>query len=230
VRSVAGLSLGGGLRQRRRPWRSVDVAVIDLETTGLDPEVDAIVSFGIVPITRGVVRLDRAVYRVIDPGRPLPPDVVAIHGIRPRDLQGAASLDDVVSELRAALDGHVVVAWTSWVESAFLARALGGSATAWSRRIVDVRRLAMLVDHLEGVHPSPAVSEPLPATAQRFGVPPDREHHALWDAFVTAQLFVVVATRLERHGRGRLGAIEAAGVGRLRLDARRPAASPATPG
>lgn len=205
------------------------MAVVDLETTGLDPERDRIVSFGVVPVRRGMARLDAATYRVVDPDREVPPEVVAIHGIRPRDLDDAPRLDQVRSELRAALDGHVVVAWTSWVESEFLARALGGSASAWSRRIVDVRRLAMLADHLEDLHPSPAVSEPLQATAERFGVPPDHEHHALWDAFVTAQLFVVVATRLERHGRGRLGAIEAAGVGRLRLDARRPAASPATP-
>lgn len=218
---IAGLRLGGGFRERRRSWRSVDMAVLDLETTGLDPTRDAIVSFGVVPVIGGAARLDRAVYRVVEPVRTVPSDVVAIHGIRPADLVDAPTLPDVADELRAALEHRVVVAWTSWVEAAFLSGGIGGSANAWSRRIVDVRRLAMLEDHLRGRHPSPAVSEPLSTTAERFGVPPDVEHHALWDAFVTAQLLLVLATHLERRGRGRMGAIEAAGVGRVRLDPRR---------
>ena len=223
MRRVGGVALGGGIRRRRRPWRSVEMAVLDLETTGLDPVTDAIVSFGVVPVIGGAVRWDRSVYRVVDPGRPVSPDVVAVHGIRPVDVGSAAPLSSIAGELRAALEHRVLVAWTSWVEAAFLAGALGGSAGTWSRRIVDVRRLAMLEDHLRGRHPSPAISEPLSATAERFGVPPEREHHALWDAFVTAELLIVLATHLERRGRGRLGAIEAAGVGRLRLDPRRSA-------
>ncbi|HSL09813.1 MAG TPA: 3'-5' exonuclease [Actinomycetota bacterium] len=230
MRRLGGVTLGGGVWDRRGSWRSVPFAAIDLETTGLDPERDAIVSFGVVPVDRGQARLDRAVSRVVDPGRPMSPDVVAIHGIRPRDLDGAAPLAHLRDDLRSALEGRVVVAWTSWVESAFLARALGGTARAWSRRIVDVRRLAILEDHLAGRNPSPAVSASLGATAERFGVPPDRAHHALWDAFVTAQLLLVVATRLERRGRGRLGALVAAGTGRVPLDPRRPPAPSVTPG
>jgi DNA polymerase III epsilon subunit-like protein len=229
VKRVGGAILGGGVLQRRRSWRSVGFAVVDLETTGLDPERDAIVSIGVVPVDGGVARLDRALSHIIDPGRPMAPDVVAIHGIRPHDLDGAVSLEAVADELRSALDRRVVVAWTSWVEAAFLARALGGTASAWSRRIIDVRRLAILEDHLAGRTPSPAVSSSLSVTAARFGVPPDRPHHALWDAFVTAQLLLVVATRLERRGRGHLGALEAAGAGRVPLDPRRPPLAPVTP-
>jgi DNA polymerase-3 subunit epsilon len=228
VKRAGGLRLGGGWAQRRRPWRSASFAVVDLETTGLDPDRDAIVSFGVVPVEAGVARLDRATYRVVDAQRQMSPDAVAVHGIRPCDLEGAASLGDVVGELRSALEGRVVVAWTSWVESVFLARALGGSASAWARRIVDVRRLAILEDHLAGRNPSPAVSASLVATAERFGVPPDRAHHALWDAFMTAELLLVVATRLERRGRARLGALEAAGAGRVPLDPRRPSVAPVT--
>lgn len=219
---LGGPHRAGGPLRRRRSWRSVPFAVIDLETTGLDPARDAIVSFGVVPVEGAMARLDRAVTRVVDPGRPMSADAVAIHGLRPHDVDGAACLDDVLDDLRSALDGRVVVAWTSWVEATFLARALGGTANAWSRRIVDVRRLAILDDHLAGRNPSPAASASLSATAARSGVPPDRAHHALWDAFVTAQLFLVLATRLERRGRGRLGALTAAGTGRLPLDPRRP--------
>ena len=96
MRRLGGLALAGGWKLRRRPWRAASFAVVDLETTGLDPDRDAIVSFGVVPLDGGVVRLDRATYRVVDPVRPMSAEAVAIHGIRPRDVEGAASLDDVV--------------------------------------------------------------------------------------------------------------------------------------
>lgn len=56
----------------------------------------------------------------------------------------------------------------------------------------------------------------LAQNAGRFGVPLERAHHARWDAFVTAQLFMVAASRLEGHGVSRLGALLRSGQRRLR--------------
>jgi len=228
---VGEVALGGGLADRRRSWRRTRFAAVDLETTGLDPARDAIVAYGVVPVEDALVRLDLARGGLVAAGRPVTRRAVEVHGIRPVDLVDARPVAEAGAALREALEGTVPLAWTSWVEAAFLPGALGGRPSAWFRRIVDVRRLAMLLDHLLGRQPSPAATEALAATAARFGVPPDLEHHALWDAFVTAQLFVVVATHLERLRRGSVGALVSAGVGRTRLDPRRPpVASPAPVG
>jgi DNA polymerase III epsilon subunit-like protein len=40
--------------------------------------------------------------------------------------------------------------------------------------------------------------ESLMTAAERFGVPPEAAHHALADAFVTAQLFLVTRALLDR--------------------------------
>ena len=42
----------------------------------------------------------------------------------------------------------------------------------------------------------------LSAAATRFGVPVEQTHHALDDAFMTAELFLVAANALEARGRG----------------------------
>jgi DNA polymerase III epsilon subunit-like protein len=42
-------------------------------------------------------------------------------------------------------------------------------------------------------------------------VPVVRTHHALGDALITARLFLVLATRLERLGAGRVPDLERAG-------------------
>lgn len=221
-RGLGGVRLRGSRADRALPWRRVPFACIDLETTGLDPRYDALVSFGVIPVADGRVRLDRGRYRLVHPGRPMPPHVVTIHRIRPADLAEAPPLDAVEGELRDSLRDAVPVAWTSWVEAAFLARALGGSARAWEHRIVDVRRLVIAVDHLAGVEPSPAARESLAATSERYGVPPDLEHHALWDAFVTAQLFLICASRLEAAGRGTVGDLVRLGRGRRLGEVLRP--------
>jgi DNA polymerase III subunit epsilon len=211
VSHVDGVVLGGGYLVRRAYWRRVDYASLDLETTGLDPDRDAIVSFGVVPIDQGRVRLDAASYRVVAPGVQMSSRSISVHGIRPADLVEAPPFSQVADELRSVLWRRVILAWAAWVESAFLSNALGGRAVAWQRHIVDVRRLAGLVDALKGRGRAGAMNETLAEMAERFGVPVDRTHHALWDAFVTAQLFLVLATRLEALGRGRLGALLRAG-------------------
>jgi DNA polymerase III epsilon subunit-like protein len=66
---------------------------------------------------------------------------------------------------------------------------------------VDVLRLAVLADRIDGsVHLSGDYA--LAAAAKRYGVPMERPHHALDDALTTAQLFLVLATRLSKHGYG----------------------------
>lgn len=191
-------------RMAWRSWRDVSFASVDVETTGLDPARDAIVSFGVVPVEAGRARLDAAVYREARPHVELSRRSVTIHGIRPVDLDKAPSLSDVVEEMRQALRGRVILAWTAWVEAHFLAQALDGRPRRWERKIIDVRRLVSWLDALEGRGRGQVDGEELADTAARFGVPVEDAHHALWDALMTAELFLVVATRLEAMGRGRL--------------------------
>ena len=191
-------------RMAWRLWRDVPFASVDVETTGLDLARDAIVSFGVVPVEAGRVRLDAALYRETRPDVELSGRSVTVHGIRPVDLDGAPPLSDVVEEVRLALRGRVILAWTAWVEAHFLARAMGGRPRRWQREIIDVRRLVSWLDALDGRGPRVVDGEELVDTAGRFGVPAEDPHHALWDALMTAELFLVVATRLEDMGRGRL--------------------------
>lgn len=206
---IGGVTLAGSGRHRRLSWREIPYASLDFETTGLDPSRDAVVSYGVVPVRSGRVRIDEGVYRVVDPGVQVSPKAVTVHGIRPADQAGAPRIAEVAGELRGALSRSVVVAWTSWVEAAFLARSLGGRVRAWERHIVDVRRLAAWVGLTEAGRWNGEAT--LEETAERFEVPFDRAHHALWDAFVTAELFVVLATRMERRDQGEAGRIMWAG-------------------
>jgi len=186
-------------RLRRAGWREVEFASLDFETTGLDYDHDAVLSFGVVPIRGGRVLLREAVHQLVVPHVPPSPTSMTIHHILPADLAGAPSLVEAQQVLRSALAGRFLLAWYADVEIAFLARVFGTRRGSWRRRTVDARRLVLALEGLPG-----DTRETLTRTAERYGVPVSSPHHALDDALVTAQLFLVLATRLEERGRSRV--------------------------
>jgi DNA polymerase-3 subunit epsilon len=186
---------------RRRPWIEAEFASLDFETTGLDPDRDAVVSFGVVPVRHGRVILAESEYREIAPEVPLTARSIVVHGLRPLDLQGAPTLSQVLSDLHASLERRYLLAWSADVEAGFPSRAFGGSGRWWRRRIVDVLLLAQIADRLEGRAARPGDYN-LTTAAARLGSPVHSPHHALDDALTTAQIFLVLATKLSTRGYG----------------------------
>jgi DNA polymerase III subunit epsilon len=183
--------LGGG------PWRRAPYASLDFETTGLDLDGDDIISFGVIPIEGGRILPGHSTYREVRPDRPLKPASIAVHGLRPVDLEEASALGTVVDDLRDALAGRYLLAWAAEIEAAFLARVFGRRSSWWRKQIIDVLRLALLVERTDdGRHKDFSLT----AVADRLGVPVERPHHALDDALTTAEVFLVLLPALERQG------------------------------
>lgn len=178
------------------PWRSVELVSLDFEATGLDLRRDRIISFGTVPIRRGGIELADSVYQLVDPGSVRPsPESVTVHGLRAVDLVGAPSVQMARTALCRSIDHRFLVTWWAPVEAAFLDVLFGGGRQAWMRRAVDVRDLVL------GLEGRSAAQLTLGQAAERFGVPVASPHNAFDDALVTAQLFLVTATKLGKRAR-----------------------------
>ena len=180
---------------RRHAWRDAEFASLDFEATGLDFARDTIVSFGVVPVRSGRVILRDAVHQLVDPT--VPPSVTSqkIHELRPQDLAGSPRLEDAKPALRDAIAGTHLLVWYADVEVHFLSAIFGRSPAYWRRRTIDVRNLAIAADGA----PTSARKEfgyGLTWAAGRLGVPVADPHDALDDALVTAQAFLILATRL----------------------------------
>jgi DNA polymerase III subunit epsilon len=182
---------------RSRPWREVEFASLDFETTGLDRERDAVVSFGVVPVRGGRVVVGEAVHQLVLPEVPASAESMRIHGILPKDLADAQPFPVAGQTLRLALAGRFVLAWFAGVEIGFLCRLYGGGRRSWVRRTIDVRQMAIELEHLDQ-----DVRQSLSSAAEHYGVPVANPHEALDDAMVTAQLFLVLVDRLEERGLG----------------------------
>lgn len=73
--------------------------VLDVETTGLDPDVDGVVEVACVPcsLASGVI-LDEATHTLVEPGIPIPASGSAIHHIVDADVLGKPPLVDAMHE------------------------------------------------------------------------------------------------------------------------------------
>jgi DNA polymerase III subunit epsilon len=186
------------LSRGTRSWREARLAALDFEATGLDVRVDHVLSFGLVPIEGGRVRLEESLYRIVRPPIELPPESIVVHGIRPDDVAGAPELETVADELVEAIADRTLVAHAAWIELSFLNRFFSNTRRRW-KDAIDVLDLASRLATLEGALERTS-SQRLVDLAARHDVPLAPTHHAFADALTTAQLFLVLATRLERYG------------------------------
>lgn len=199
------------------PWREVDFTVIDLETTGLDPGTDEIISFATVTVSEGKVRLDDARYELVRPDRMPEADTIRIHGLREADLADALQLSELLDGLLEALTGRALAAHVAAIETGFLSAALAEFGLSLRSPVVDTAALAVELSRLQR-HPPPAVGEEPPPgvavsspglgdLARSLGLPVHRPHHAEGDALTTAQAFIALATHLDGFSAQTLGSL-----------------------
>lgn len=181
---------------RQDPWREARFCVVDIETTGLDTTKDEIVSVGVVEVVEGRIT-STTFYEVARPLRAISEESMCVHALTPQDLADAPPFVEVLTRLKAFLAGSVIVAHAAWVERAFLDRALRPWGERVPRDLVDTAALARAAGvapaALDGREPS------LEALSLRLHLPVHTPHHALGDALTTAQVLLVLASRLERE-------------------------------
>jgi DNA polymerase-3 subunit epsilon len=174
------------------PWREADFAVLDVETTGLDLRRDDVISIGVVLMRGPRISTDRW-YQVVRPTRPIGAEAMKVHALTPAEVEHAPGLPDVLDELRALVRGRVLVAHAAWVERAFLDRALASRRERLPAEIVDTAALSRAC----GLRSMGTHEPDLEDLARELGLPVHTPHHALGDAMTTAEVLMVLATRLE---------------------------------
>lgn len=161
---------------------------LDLETTGLNPDKDAIIEIGAVKYRDGEPVEEYST--LINPGRPIPYEITLITGITDREVSAAPSFDRVVGPLLRFVGQHPVVGHNIGFDLGFM-RAQG----LLNENIgLDTWELAtILLPALPGYS--------LGALTTRFGIASPSSHRALDDAQATGRLFEMLceeASRLPR--------------------------------
>lgn len=84
--------------------------VFDLETTGLSPACDDIIQIAAVRMRDGRHVEGEMFFSFADPGRPIPPWITHYTGVRPSDVQGAPSPEDVLRAFSRFVGNSTLVA------------------------------------------------------------------------------------------------------------------------
>ena len=119
------------------------VTFIDLETTGIDTDEDRIVQLATLKLCPGGATILHS--KMVNPGMPIPPGAVAIHGITDEDVFGCPQFGEIASKVAAFLAGcdlagyNIVGFDLPLLEAEF--RRVGVEFSLEGRRIVDVMRI-----------------------------------------------------------------------------------------
>jgi DNA polymerase-3 subunit epsilon len=172
------------------PLRATTFVVFDLETTGVSDE-DTITEFGAVKVRGGEVLGEFAT--LVDPGRGIPPEVVALTGITNAMVYTAPRLDAVLPAFMEFIGGAVLVAHNAGFDVNFIRKACERHGYRWPKpATVCTVQLARRVLTREE-----APSCRLSALAELFHASTKPNHRALSDARATVDVF---HSLLERVG------------------------------
>ncbi len=180
--------------------RAIPFVAVDLETTGVDPRTDEILSVGWVCAAAMRIDLSTAAHRLVRPTRAVRAESAVLHRITDDAAARGLAPAEALAELLAALAGKVLVAHNAEFELRFLdaacERALGGRFLAPA---VDTLSLAAWRVARSGARWRRGELR-LDALRRRHNLPRYRAHDALSDALAAAELFL--AQIAERGGGG----------------------------
>lgn len=184
---------------RDQPWQNADYLALDLETTGLDPRQDAIVSIGMVTMHGPRIHLDTARHRIVRLEQSMSERSVVIHRLTHDTVAQGKPLAEALTEVLAALAGKVLLAHHARVEVRFLAAACQRVfGAAMLVPVVDTQHLARR--WLERRDRHYTVRElRLFNLRERYNLPRYQAHNALSDALAAAELF---AAQMAERGAG----------------------------
>ncbi len=161
-----------------------EFVVIDLETTGLDPEQDKIIEVAAVKIRRGLI-VDQYT-SLIDCGFPISDFVSDLTGITNEMLQNQPHIEDIIPSLEEFIGEAVICAHNAEFDSAFLHKT-------WDdpREWLDTITLAQIA------YPCCA-SYSLAWLTGMLAIENTSAHRALADALATAELLIQAKNTLKK--------------------------------
>jgi DNA polymerase-3 subunit epsilon len=174
-------------------WVDYPIAFIDTETTGRDAQADRLVEVGIVLGLKGRVT-DRQSW-LINPGRPIPKETSAIHGITDDQVANAKSFAEVALDIVDTLRNAIPAAYNAAFDRGFLLAELERAGVRPTDAPPAMRRDVDWIDPLTFARElyKDQQSRSLGDMAARLGIEMVRAHRATDDAEAALQVLYTFA-------------------------------------
>ncbi len=160
--------------------------VLDLETTGLDPQRDRIVEIGAVAVVNGAISLSDSFARIIADSGNVSAANRVIHGVSASEQHAGSAINSALDSLVEWMQNAPLVGFYTPFDIAFLQRAFRANddpqqSKSFGKRYLDLAVIA------------PLVFPKLPAKnlaewSAALELPIRKQHRAVADALTTAHL------------------------------------------
>ena len=159
---------------------------LDFETTGLDPQTDAVIDIGAVLYING--EESRRFSTLVNPERKVSLEILQLTGIEESELESAPKMEDVHSDFRAFLGDYPIMAHNADFERSFLQKLFGAS---YNPPMFDSCHALALVFPL-------APSYSLESFISYFGIREYEHHRGLQDALDMAAIIRALDDELQK--------------------------------
>ncbi len=164
--------------------------VFDIETTGLNPTRDKITEIGAVRIRDG--KITDTFHSLINPGIPIPMEIVKLTGITDKMIKDAPSAEQVIPAFLNFVGDGVLVAHNAPFDLGFLQIETAELGLNIKNEVVDTLALSRrLFPHLK--------THRLSALATHLKVNVNRAHRAEDDALTTAKILIKCMTCIKEN-------------------------------
>ncbi len=181
------------LLSSHQTMQATDFVAVDIETTGMNAELDDIVSIGLVPFDSRRIYVAQAKHWMIS-SQHLTSESIVVHGITHTELAQAPSLSEVLPKLFTHLQGKQVVVHYRYMEREFFRTAVA----EWVEQnflfpVIDTLELEAQFLRQQQSLASRLLKKQLPSlrllyARERYNLPAYENHNALVDALATAEL------------------------------------------
>ena len=160
-------------------------AVIDLETTGLNPVTDRITEIGIVFIENH--QATGSFESLFNPGVTIPLKISLLTGINNKLVTGQPAFEELAEKINELTKGIIIIGHRVNFDYSFLKNEMRRCGIAFSRQILCTAELASIL------YPK-LKSYSLASLCKFHEVQNSRPHRALPDADATARIFLKMVT------------------------------------
>lgn len=169
-----------------QPWNEVPVIVVDVETTGIGRE-DRACQVGFARFEAG--KLVSSAAELINPGRPIPPEATAIHGITDSMVATMPTIEEVfvTERVKALVAGAQPLGFNGLFDRFKVPTFTDPAEWWWIDPLVLIRDIDKFVGG-KGRHK-------LGACCQRHGIEHAKEHDAGADAIAAGKLFYAITPK-----------------------------------
>ena len=167
-----------------KPLDELSFVVFDTETTGFDAgNGDEIVAIAAVRVSGRRILIGETFQALVNPGRPIPPQATARHGITDQQVLDRPDIAAVLTQFQHFAGNDVLVAHHAALDLAFLHAKERVTGIRIDNPVLDTMLLSMKLQGRSADHS-------LDGIASRLGIAAIDRHTALGDSLITAAVLL----------------------------------------